>query len=137
MPSIILDTTAVTEFAGNHVLRRIVSRLVGAEWGVQIPAAVLAEALSGNPRYDVTTHQTLRHIEAADVDVACGKLAGRLRGSVHRSASKAEPSGIDALVVAFANNSDSHSVIFTSDVADLRALASWTPQNVKVEPVPD
>lgn len=41
------------------------------------------------------------------------------------------------LLVAFANNSQSRSVIFTSDVADLRALESWAPQNVKVEPVPD
>lgn len=137
MSSVVFDTSAVTEFAGNHVLRRVVEKLVSADWEVQIPAAVLAEALCGNPKFDVTTHQTLRRINAIDIDVACGKLAGRLRGSVQRSPSMAEPSGVDALVVAFANNADSISVIFTSDMADMQALASWTPQRVAVEPIPD
>src|SRR6202022_3949835 len=107
--------TALADPAERARLRALADRVAD----VVIPAAVLAEFVTGTP----TDHHVNRLIDAARIAAIpkdIGLVAGRLRTTALRT-TKRKPSAIDALVVAVAHDvatADS-AVIVTSDPADI------------------
>jgi len=92
-----------------------------------MPAAVLAEGvLTGHPGRDYHTQRLLTFVDTQPVDEDLGHSAGKLRVMARRSGANPLPSGVDAMVVAFADSRAANNdvVIITSDPDDLRALAT-------------
>ncbi len=85
-------------------------------WPPVLPSVVLIECLSGRQRTDALTNQFLKTCEIVEeLPRQLARRAGILRTSAGRG------SAIDALVVAMA---EPGGAVLTSDVSDLRALAS-------------
>ena len=140
MGTAVFDTEAVTGFARNQVLRAAVGLLIAADWDIEVPAVTLAEAITGRPRDDATTHRTLQQFGASTTSEETAKFAGFLRARVARARSSGGgpsrlPSGVDAIVAAHAALVGGRAVVFTSDVDDLSRLLSDSPQ-VSVRRVP-
>ena len=135
MSTIVFDTAALTDFAKNKALRAMVNKLVQDEaWRVDIPVAILAEAISGKPQHDVTTHRTLNNFGHEPLDYDSAKHAGTLRGRL--AGGRALPSGIDAIVVAHAELCGDTATVITSDVDDLKRLADVCHKRVGVRGLP-
>ena len=88
-------------------------------WPPQVPAVVLAEALTGDHRRDFHTNRLLRACQIRDVDELHGREAARLRSATGRAS---KISATDAIVAAFASLC-TNPVVLTSDPRDLVALA--------------
>jgi hypothetical protein len=101
------------------------------EWPPLVPAVVLAEALSGDPRRDYHENRLLRTCELRDVDEALAREAAALRAQVR---TRWTPSAVDAVVVAVADQVGGGTVL-SSDPSDLRALARHTHNSVRIESV--
>ncbi len=92
-------------------------------WPLTVPTVVLTESLSGNPRIDVPVSRLLKLCEIDDhVPMPVARRAGELRALAKRG------SAVDAIVVALA---EPNGAVLTSDLADMRALASYA-DNVHV-----
>jgi len=86
-------------------------------WPPLAPAVVVAESITGNQRLDANVNRFLKRcrvVEEVPERLAC--RAGTLRTLAGRG------SAVDAIVVATA---EPGGVVLTSDIADLRALASY------------
>jgi hypothetical protein len=124
---VVLDTQGLEVLADRG--RRARSRLRAIRQDVDdivVPAAVLAEGvLTGNPAHDVPVHRLLRESDVAEVTARTGFAAGALRRSALRAGGRTQPSGVDAIVVAVADQraASDHVVIVTSDPGDLTPLA--------------
>lgn len=96
---------------------------------ITMPAAVLAEGvLSGHPGRDYHVRRLLDIIDTAPVDENLGMAAGILRSEARRDGADPPPSGVEAIVVAYADTRATNSdvTIVTSDPADITALAAHT-----------
>jgi predicted nucleic acid-binding protein len=91
-------------------------------WPAQVPAVVLAEALTGDYRRDVHTNRLLRTCQVRDVDELQSREAARLRTATGRAGTI---SAVDAVVAALAGTRPG-TVVLTSDPTDLLALAGHT-----------
>lgn len=124
---LVLDGGAVTALAGDRV-RLLALSLEGG--GVpDVPAVVLTESLTGDPRRDVRTNRFLRTCDVTPVDEGLARIAARLCTSTGHAG---EISTVDAVVVAHAADR-APSTILTSDPVDLRALAAHAEAPVRVE----
>jgi len=86
-------------------------------WPPLVPAVVVAESITGNQGVDANVNRFLKRcrvVEEVPERLAC--RAGTLRTLAGRG------SAVDAIVVATA---EPGGVVLTSDIADLRALASY------------
>jgi len=115
--------TLVLDSGGIRVLATQRARLIELRrrglWPAQVPAVVLAEALTGDHRRDFHANRLLRACQIRDVTEPCAREAARLRTATGQAA--AIPA-TDAIVAAFASITPDP-VVLTSDPHDLAALA--------------
>lgn len=121
-----LDSGGVSALVGRRALLEELRRR-GA-WPAQVPAVVLAEALTGDHRRDFHTNRLLRTCQVRDVDEWQAREAARLRGAAGRAGTI---SAVDALVVALAG-AEPDSTVLTSDPSDLGALATHSARPITV-----
>ena len=125
---VVLDTGGVSALAPAHAKSR--ARLRALRAGVDdlvVPAAVLAEGvLTGHPRRDFFVRRLLEHVAVVPVDEPIGLVAGTLRQAAIRGGIYPTPSGVDAIVVAVADELARRQdvEIVTSDRHDIGMLAS-------------
>ena len=124
--TLVLDSGGVSGLAGHRA--RLAELLRRGLWPPQVPAVVLAEALTGDPRRDYQTNRLLRACQVCDVDEPLAREAARLRSATGRAG---ELSATDAIVVAFADSRPGP-VVLTSDPRDLTALAAHAARRVAV-----
>lgn len=115
--TLILDSGGICALAGQRA--RLTELRDRGLWPPQVPAIVLAEALTGDPRRDVHTDRLLRTCQVRHVDELQSREAARLRTATGRAS---KISAIDAVVVAFAD-SRPDPLVLTSDPRHLGALA--------------
>lgn len=102
-------------------------------WGVWppvVPAAVLAESLTGDHRRDFHVNRLLRLCEVRPVTEIIGRHAALLRYRSRRG----DVSAVDAIVAATADHGGG-GVVWTSDPHDLHDLANHAINEVSVAPV--
>jgi predicted nucleic acid-binding protein len=124
--TLVLDSGGVSALTGNRALLHSLRRRDA--WPPQVPAVVLAESLTGDPRRDFTTNQLLRMCQIHDVDEGLAREAAALRAATGRAGTV---SATDAIVVALAA-ALGDAIVLTSDVDDLGALAAHSPRPVRV-----
>lgn len=115
--TLILDSGGISALAGQRA--RLAELRRRGLWPAQVPAVVLAEALTGDHRRDFHANRLLRACQVRDVTEPQAREAARLRTATGR------PSAItatDAIVAAFATTC-ADPVVVTSDPLDLAALA--------------
>lgn len=125
MPKLILDSGGVSRLTRRQSNSAgLIATLQSSEfWPLTVPTVVLAESLSGSPRTDVPVSRLLKLCEIDDqVPMPVARRAGELRALAKRG------SAVDAIVVALA---EPGGAVLTSDLADMRALASYA-DNVHV-----
>jgi hypothetical protein len=124
--TLVLDSGGVSALAGQrarlHELRQ------RGLWPAQVPAVVLTEALTGDPRRDYHANRLLRACQIRDVDEPLAREAARLRTA---TGGASRISATDAIVVAFAA-SRPEPVVLTSDLRDLTALAGHVAGGVTI-----
>ncbi|MCU1355785.1 MAG: hypothetical protein JWM89_1203 [Acidimicrobiales bacterium] len=132
----VLDTGAVSALAPvDEACRARLRALWNAVDAIEVPAAVLAEGLlTGHPGRDHHVRRLLRSIAVIDIDEFLGLAAGRMRHRVATSGSKADPSGVDALVAAVADQRASVDdvIVITDDAVDLQALLAGATHTERV-----
>jgi hypothetical protein len=124
--TLILDSGGVSALSGQRA--RLVALRERGEWPPQVPAVVLAQALTGDHRRDYSTDRLLRACQIRDVDEMLARAAARLRTETGRASSI---SATDAVVGALAETSP-HPVVLTSDAQDLLALAAVARSPIRV-----
>ena len=125
MPQLILDSGGVSRLAGRRsVSVGLISTFKARGfWPLTVPTVVLAESLSGRPRIDVPVNQLLKICEVDErVPKSTARRAGELRALAKQG------SAVDAIVVALA---EPDGAVLTSDLADMRALATYA-DNVRI-----
>lgn len=127
--TLILDSGGVSALAGQRA--RLTELRNRGMWPPQIPAVVLAEALTGDHRRDFHTNRLLRACEILDVDEHVARDAARLRTATGRASMI---SAVDAIVVALASTR-ADPLILTSDYQDLAALAEQSSEPVAIATV--
>jgi hypothetical protein len=90
--TLILDSRGISSLAG-HRARLIELRRRGL-WPPQVPAVVLAEALTGDPRRDFHANRLLRTCQVREVDEPQSREAARLRTATGRAS---KISAVDAV----------------------------------------
>ncbi len=136
----VIDTGAVSALSpaterGRARLRALRERVDD----LTMPAAVLAEGvLTGHPGRDYHVQRLLTLIDIEPVEEDLGRAAGKLRVMTRRGGADPLPSGVDAMVVAFAESRAAHGdvVIITSDSDDLRALATHAEHKHRIHVQP-
>jgi predicted nucleic acid-binding protein len=118
--TLVLDAGGLSALAGQRA--RLAELRRRGEWPAQIPAIVLAEALTGDHRRDFHTNRLLRTCQVRDVTEMLAREGARLRAATGRAGTI---SATDAVVAAFASRCPQPTVL-TSDLADLTALAEHT-----------
>lgn len=124
--TLILDSGGVSALAG-HRARLTELRRRGL-WPPQVPAVVLAEALTGDPRRDHDTNRLLRICQIRVIGEPVARDAARLRTATGKAA---KISAVDAIVIAFAGDHPDP-VVLTSDPRDLTALADHADKPVRI-----
>jgi predicted nucleic acid-binding protein len=124
--TLILDSGGVSALAGQRA--RLTELRRRGLWPPQVPAVVLAEALTGDPRRDFHANRLLRTCQIRDVDEPQSREAAKLRTATGRAS---KISAVDAVVVAFACRHPDP-VVLTSDPRDLGALAEQTAHPIIV-----
>jgi hypothetical protein len=105
-------------------------------WPAQVPAVVLAEALTGDHRRDLHINRLLRACRIRDVNESLGRAAAQLRTATGRAGTI---SAADAIVAAYADTCP-EPIVLTSDAADLTASespAGLHAQRSGPSPLPD
>lgn len=124
----VLDSGAVTRFAFDAPAYARARRAVlgHADQRFAVPSAVLVECLTGIGPRDARVNAFLKECEVVEiVPLALARRAALLRTRAQRG------SAVDALVVAPA---EAGGIVFTSDHADLAALAAHA-RDVSVEAI--
>ena len=124
--TLVLDSGGVSALAGQRA--RLVELRRRGLWPPQVPAVVLAEALTADHRRDYPTNRLLRACQIRDVDELQAREAARLRTATGRPS---KISATDAIVAAFASLCV-EPVVLTSDVRDLAALAAHTSRAITI-----
>jgi hypothetical protein len=99
-------------------------------WPAQVPAVVLAEALTGDHRRDFHADRLLRACQIRDVTEPCAREAARLRTATGQAAAI---SATDAIVAAYASVTPDP-VVLTSDPHGLTALAQHANRPITIAP---
>jgi hypothetical protein len=124
--TLILDSGGVSALAGQRA--RLIELRRRGIWPAQVPAVVLAEALTGDHRRDFHANRLLRACQIRDVTESLGRAAAQLRTATGRAGTI---SAADAIVAAYADICP-EPVVLTSDSADLTALAVHTQRRIAV-----
>lgn len=124
--TLILDSGGISALAGRRA--RLTELRNRGLWPPQVPAVVLAEALTGDPRRDFHANRLLRTCQVRDVDEPTSREAARLRTATGRAS---KISAVDAVVAAFAGLRPDP-VVLTSDPRDLGALAAQTARPITI-----
>lgn len=123
--STVLDSGGVSVLATDRALVDALIRR--GEWPPQVPAVVLTEALTGDPRRDHATNRILSMSLVRDVDQTLSRRAAYLRT---RASQRRRISVVDAVVVALAESMDDPQVL-TSDPGDVAALADQAERTIR------
>ncbi len=99
-------------------------------WPAQVPAVVLAGALTGDHRRDFHANRLLRACQIRDVNEPCAREAAQLRTATGQAAAI---SATDAIVAAYASITHDP-VVLTSDPSDLTALAERATHPITIAP---
>lgn len=124
--TIVLDAHGLTALAAKRAYLEELRRR--GEWPAIVPSVVLTEALTGDHRRDYQENRLLRTCDVHSVDEVMARTASTLRTRV---GGRRPPSAVDAIVVAMADDAGGATVL-SSDPGDLRALASYTTNQVPV-----
>jgi predicted nucleic acid-binding protein len=124
--TLILDSGGVSALAGQRA--RLIELQRRGLWPAQVPAVVLAEALTADPRRDFHANRLLRACQIRDVDEPLSREAARLRTATRRAGTI---SATDAIVAAFAGGC-ADPVVLTSDSRDLTALVAQAARPITV-----
>jgi len=124
--TLVLDSGGVSALAG-HRARLVELRRRGL-WPPQVPAVVLAEALTSDHRRDFHCNRVLHACQIRAVDELQAREAARLRTATGRAA---KISATDAIVVAFAGACPDP-VVLTSVPRDVAALARHSARHVTI-----
>ena len=124
--TLVLDAGGVTALAGHRA--RLAEMARRGWWPPQVPAVVLTEVLTGDPRRDFHTNQLLAMCLVRDVTQDLARQAAALRTQTGRAGTIA---ATDALVAALACRTPD-SIVLTSDPDDLRALVEVCIPPVRV-----
>lgn len=124
--TLILDAGGISALAGRRA--RLAELRARGLWPPQVPAVVLAEALTADPRRDFHANRLLRTCQVRDVDEPTSREAARLRTATGRAS---KISAVDAVVAAFASLRPDP-VVLTSDPRDLGALAEQTARPITI-----
>lgn len=127
--TLVLDSGGVSALAGHRA--RLAALRDRDAWPPQVPAVVLAEALTGDHRTDFHANQLVRMCQVRDVTEPMARDAAVLRTATGRAGSI---SATDAIVVAFAATQPSP-VVLTSDRRDISALAAHSRAPIAVAAV--
>jgi predicted nucleic acid-binding protein len=127
--TLILDAGGVSALAGRR--GRLAGFVRRNENPPQVPAIVLAEALTGDHRRDHEANRLLRFCEVCDVDETLAREAARLRTLTERAG---EIRAADAVVAAFASR-QRNPIVMTSDPKDLIALGEHVRQPFAIDVV--
>jgi hypothetical protein len=120
--TVVLDSGAITKVAFADLLAcSIVEDLSGRGWGVCIPAAALAEVITGRAKTDAPIERLIKQVgNIMNCGERLAKAAGVLRTKAIRR-KKLPPSGIDAIVAAAAVACQP-SIVLTTDADDMSVL---------------
>jgi predicted nucleic acid-binding protein len=124
--TLVLDAGGLSALAGQRARLEELRRR--GHWPAQVPAVVLAEALTADHRRDFHVDRLLRACQIRDVDERLSREAARLRTATRRAATI---SAVDAVVAAFAG-ARPDAIVLTSDPRDLGALAEHTALPITV-----
>jgi predicted nucleic acid-binding protein len=124
--TLILDSGGISALAGQRA--RLMELRRRGLWPAQVPAVVLAEALTGDHRRDFHANRLLRACQVRDVTEPEAREAARLRTATGRPATI---TATDAIVAAFASTCPDP-VVVTSDPRDLAALAEHAARNFTI-----
>lgn len=128
--TLVLDAGGVTALARERARLRVLRDR--GQWPAQVPAVVLAEALTGDHRRDHATNRLLRACQIRPVTELQARAAAALRAATGRAG---EISGTDAIVAAVAAVAVEHgheAIVLTSDLRDLRDLTAHSTTSVTV-----
>lgn len=123
---IVLDAGGLSALVGQGARLRELQRR--GLWPAQVPAVVLAEALTGDHRRDFHSNRLLRACQIREVDELQAREAARLRTATGRPGTI---SAVDAVVAALAGDRPG-TVVLTSDPLDLGALAEHTASPIAI-----
>lgn len=120
--TVVLDSGAITKVAFADLLAcSIVEDLSGRGWAVCIPAAALAEVITGRAKTDAPIDRLIKQVgNIMNCGERLAKAAGVLRTKAIRR-KKLPPSGIDAIVAAAAVACQP-SIVLTTDADDMSVL---------------
>ena len=123
-----LDSGAISALATNRGKAVVLVReLVERGWLLVLPAVVLIECLTGDPRRDANANRWIGAVgELRTPDEADARLAAHLRFRTRN------PSVVDALVAAIALRSPGLCIVLTSDPHDLERLIAAGPARSEV-----
>jgi predicted nucleic acid-binding protein len=124
--TLVLDAGAISALAGQRA--RLMELRRRRLWPAQVPAVVLAEALTGDHRRDFHANRLLRACQVRDVTEPQAREAARLRTATGRASTI---SATDAIVAAFASACPDP-VVLTSDPHDLTALSEHAAGPVRI-----
>jgi predicted nucleic acid-binding protein len=124
--TLILDSGGISGLAGQRA--RLTELRRRGLWPAQVPAVVLAEALTGDHRRDFHTNRLLRTCQIRDVNEPLARAAAQLRTATGRAGTI---SAADAIVAAYADTCP-EPLVLTSDAADLTALGAHTRRRITV-----
>ena len=127
--TLVLDSHGVTRLARDRA--RLTELRRRGEWPPIVPTVVLAEALTGDHRRDYHENRLLHTCDIQPVDETVARAAAGLRSQPKL---RRAPSAPDAIVVATADRAGGATVL-SSDSNDLRALARYTRNPVRVQSV--
>ena len=124
--TLILDSGGVSALAGHRA--RLTELRNRGLWPPQVPAVVLAEALTGDARQDFHANHLLRTCQVRDIDEPMSRDAARLRTATGRAS---KISAVDAVVATFASLLPDP-IVLTSDPRDLGALAAQAVRPITI-----
>ena len=124
--TLVLGAGGISALAGQRA--RLMELRRRGLWPAQVPAVVLAEALTGDHRRDFHANRLLRACQVRDVTEPQAREAARLRTATRRAATI---SATDAVVAAFASACPDP-VVLTSDPRDLTALSQHAARPITI-----
>jgi predicted nucleic acid-binding protein len=127
--TLVLDAGGISALAVQRA--RLIELRRRGLWPAQVPAVVLAEALTGDHRRDFQANRLLRACQIRDVTELCAREAARLRTATGQAG---EITATDAIVAAYASTIPDP-VVLTSDPHDLTALTQRTTRPITIAPV--
>jgi predicted nucleic acid-binding protein len=127
--TLVLDAGGVSALAGQRA--RLIELRRRGLWPAQIPAVVLAEALTGDHRRDFHANRLIHTCQVRDVTEPQAREAARLRTATERSSTI---SATDAIVAAFASACPDP-IVLTSDPRDLAALSEHAARPITIASV--